>query len=1276
MSSTAANITINSYALVDSGSAVTVISPEVVEQLQIAGTPNPLVIQWTDQTRRTIQDSVTVALQIGARPTDQLMHSIVARTMTMHLPTQSITIQELRQRKLLHLPIATYEHARPQVLLGLDNVTVTAPMQTRRYGSLVVHQTPIGWTMEGNLGHTSEDGEPDKVQCTSLAQIHSMVGRFIENETLGIDPKRPLLESPEIARAKEQLQKGTRQTESGYEVGLLWKSDRRPGPCNRQYAASRLERFEQKMSRDPETRMAAEKTIREYRERGYITKVPATQSEDAWYLPVFAVRGAQKIRLVWDAAAKFRGTSLNDQLLQGPDMNEPLWNILHRFREHLVAFCADVSEMFHRIRVPQEDRRYQRFLWRNQKTGIIEDFEMDVQTFGATCSPAIAQHVKDENARRFQGRFPKAVEAITRNTYVDDLLQSCVSEEEAVNLASQVTEIHREANFKLHKWSSNCTSIHDKFISTNAAEKEIQRNPKTLGLKWNTSTDEFSFDLNKIATEETWTSVPTKKRILSLVMSLFDPLGLIAPQAVVGRLILRDTWETGCEWGETVPPEIEQPWTAWVQKLKSLQQLRVPRWCGITGGRQLHIFVDASEKAMAAVAYLRSDIQEGAIVSLAAAKCKLAPTAQQSIPRLELQAAVLGLRLAEMIRESTSVTLARVTFWTDAQNTLWWLNSSKRKYRQYVALRVAEILSLSKVSDWRWVPGTQNPADIATKPHDWDTPQKQDMWLNGPNFLKQPQIEWPETIIAQPTMNEEALKVLRITVIQPEHGAVADPTRVSSWLRMVRVTAYAQRFLNGARMKRENRTTCDRWLSKAELELAEFELYREAQRTFSDEMELVKAGKEDDIPRNSELYGVDLLIDKEGILRFRSRNANATTLHYDARHPIVLPRHHKITHRIVESYHQAHLHENTQTVLNELRQRFFIRKNRTMINTIVRQCQKCVVDRARPQFPQMSNHPSDRLSIGKRAFHATGVDYFGPIHTTVGRRKEKRWGVLFTCLTTRAVHMEMAHTLSGESCKRCIENFIGRRGTPAVMRSDNGTNFVWAARNVRDTLGELLCWKFIPPGAPMQGGAWERLVGSIKRALSQMEMPTTVTDEQLQNFFIKAERLINTRPLTEIPVHHAEPALTPNHFLLGSSTGRHDRSTKGDETTLTYEQLLGDQEEQSRLLRHFWDRWSKEYLPLIAARRKWRRWTEPLEVDDLVFICDEDGWMRGAIKETMVDPECNQVREVIVRTAGRDYRRPATKVAKIRILQDDQPTLKRRCSGPITRAQTRRKVDN
>lgn len=166
-----------------------------------------------------------------------------------------------------------------------------------------------------------------------------------------------------------------------------------------------------------------------------------------------------------------------------------------------------------------------------------------------------------------------------------------------------------------------------------------------------------------------------------------------------------------------------------------------------------------------------------------------------------------------------------------------------------------------------------------------------------------------------------------------------------------------------------------------------------------------------------------------------------------------------------------------------------------------------------------------------------------------------------------------------------------------------------------------------------------------------MQLPDKVTDEELENFLIKAEALVNARPLTEIPNHPSEPALTPNHFLFGNSNGDPgDEDEEDPETTeVIYERLLAEQSDHKRLLSHFWDRWAKEYLPLIAARSKWNKTTEPLQVGDLVFVCDANGWRRGMIEETFIDPETEQVREVTVRTPQKLYRRTATKIAKIKV---------------------------
>lgn len=1126
---------IDTFGLIDNGSAVTIIQPQLTRALKITGQIRPLSIEWTDQTKKVINDSQTVRVQIQGREAHHATYSIMARTMEMHLPTQTITADELAAAGVTNNSLATYTQARPQILIGLDNIEVMAPTETATFGNLVISNTPLGWTIAGRISRETTDLAVSTMNTIRLTDLNNIVGQFIENEALGIDPKRPVLEPKEILLARNQLKNGLNQLPTGYEMGLLWNSENRPMNSNRRYALQRLNSFEKQMERTQGLQEAANKIIRTHVERGYASRVAPIHCGPAWYLPIFAVHTSNKTRLVYDAAAQYKGQSLNNMLLKGPDLNEPMWNILHRFRQLPIAVCADVSEMFHRIKVPEEDRKYQRFLWRYQPGGEIFDYEMDVQTFGAVCSPCIAQYVKNENARRFQHKYVEAANAIINNTYVDDWVQSCASEEEAIVLATQVKSIQREANFELHKWMSNSARLLRDFgvDQRDNNGKEMLKNPKALGMRWNIPEDTFTFDLSHLQLQQQ-TTMPTKRQMLGFIMSLFDPLGLVAHQAIIGRLILRETWKLDIEWDQTIPEEVRRPWMEWIAKLNSMRNLQIPRWCGISAlARELHIFVDASERAIAAVAYIKGIGGERRKVSIAASKCKLAPSSQQSIPRLELQAAVLGIRLAEMIRSAATTPLIRIVFWTDAANTIWWINSAKRRYRQYVALRIAEILSFSQPSDWRWVPSTQNPADIATKPTDWDNKERSDLWLYGPQFLRQDEDQWPQTKVVEPETHLETLKVMQIRAAREDYRAVADPLRVGTWTRLVRATAYARRFLE----------TVNRVRGKLELEEirdAEIELWREAQREFAAEISLVKEKKQHKISPKSEVAGWNLFLDNNGILRFQGRNIHAMSLPYDAKFPIILPRNHPITRRVMEHYHQVHLHENTQTVLNEIRQKYLIRRIRSMVNKVVHQCQWCRVNRAKPTYPQMANHPKDRLAYRRRAFSSTGIDLFGPMTTTVGRRKEKRWGVLFTCLTTRAVHMEMAHSLSGESCKLCIDNFINRRGTPKVIRSDNGTNFVWVAQNYQDKHGRPLKWKFIPPAAPEQGGAWERLVRSIKRALSQMELPDNINDQQLQSFLIKAEALVNSRPLTEIPTHPSQPALTPNHFIFGNCNGDQD----------------------------------------------------------------------------------------------------------------------------------------
>ncbi|XP_073841210.1 uncharacterized protein [Musca autumnalis] len=234
---------------------------------------------------------------------------------------------------------------------------------------------------------------------------------------------------------------------------------------------------------------------------------------------------------------------------------------------------------------------------------------------------------------------------------------------------------------------------------------------------------------------------------------------------------------------------------------------------------------------------------------------------------------------------------------------------------------------------------------------------------------------------------------------------------------------------------------------------------------------------------------------------------------------------------------------------------------------------------------------SQRLGAYEKPFTYTGIDFFGPMIVTFGRRSEKRWGVIFTCMTTRAIHLEVAHSLDTSSCIMCLRNFIGRRGYPRVIYSDNGTNFKATERILREELQRLneselarsfddIKWYFNPPAAPHMGVAWERLVRSVKTVLHQAYPNNKFNDETLRSALIEVEFIINSRPLTFVSLESEDDeALTPNHLLLGSSTGYKPIFTKDTNLREKWNQVQA-------IANRFWERWLKEYAPIITRRSK------------------------------------------------------------------------------------------
>ncbi|XP_055548436.1 uncharacterized protein LOC129732012 [Wyeomyia smithii] len=306
-------------------------------------------------------------------------------------------------------------------------------------------------------------------------------------------------------------------------------------------------------------------------------------------------------------------------------------------------------------------------------------------------------------------------------------------------------------------------------------------------------------------------------------------------------------------------------------------------------------------------------------------------------------------------------------------------------------------------------------------------------------------------------------------------------------------------------------------------------------------------------------------------------------------------------------------------------------------------------------MPIMAPLPTARLAHHIRPFSYVGIDYFGPLSVKVKRSSVKRWIALFTCLTVRAVHLEIAYGLSTASCIACVRRFVSRRGSPVEFLSDNGTNFQGAERLLREQINAGLSETFtnaatkrtfIPPAAPHMGGAWERLVRSVKTAMEEAYSDGNLNDEGLQTLVVEAESLVNSRPLTYLPLDSEESeALTPNHFLLGCSGGvKQPVSITG----ISKLKLLMEMWEQiQNQLTTFWNRWLVEYLPVIRRQTKWFDETRPAEEGDLVLIADEakrNEWIRGRIVQVIKDSE-GYIRQAVVRTSKGELRRPMTKLA-------------------------------
>ena len=414
------------------------------------------------------------------------------------------------------------------------------------------------------------------------------------------------------------------------------------------------------------------------------------------------------------------------------------------------------------------------------------------------------------------------------------------------------------------------------------------------------------------------------------------------------------------------------------------------------------------------------------------------------------------------------------------------------------------------------------------------------------------------------------------------------------------------------------------------------------------------------VKKSSRIAQFTPFIGPHGLIRSSGRLRRLAEIDFDSKHPIVLDARHNFVKLFLRHTHLKNHHQGIDYLRSKVQERYAILKLRSTLRSIKSNCVLCRKFRAANIQPIMAELPKERLAYQSPHFTNTGVDYFGPFYVTVRRTTEKGWGFLFTCLTTRAVHVEVVPSMDTGSCVMGVERFVSRRDTTAMIWSDNGTNFIGAEKELRecmekwDTLNiatELahkgFKWRFNPHSAPHQGDIWEKLVRSFKRVLYTILGRRRLTYEVLNTIFCLVEHALNARLLTPVSADSSDlGAITPNHFVLGNQATRIRSIVGVDE--FDYRKRHARAQSYANAIGA---RWIKEYVPALNGRSKWQTLAERhLKVGDLVWIVKEinpRGYYPTARIEELRYGFDSVACSAVVRTSSGSLVRPLVKVVPI-----------------------------
>ena len=909
-------------ALLDSASQLNFITNRLASQLQLHKSRNFTQISGIGQSDFVAEYVVDIVMKSRTQEYSTILSAVVTTTITDNQPQCSLNHERWPIPKNIDsfADPDFFKSQRIDVLIGASHFFELLCVGQVELGPNlpILQKTKLGWIVAGGgqniirkslcLAATQKLSETSETFDT----LENLIRSFWEVEN-NFD-ETPKQTKEEIDCETHFKSTHIRLPSGEYSVRLPVKGIHNLGDSYN-LALSRFKNLERKFVKSPGLKEQYSAFIQEYLELKHMTAVSSLPSDlPIYFLPHHCVHKIDstttKLRVVFDGSATTTsGYSLNDLLMAGPTIQPKLFDILIRFRTFPIALTGDICKMYRCIKVSPEDSYLQCILWRNSLDESIRIYKLDTVTYGTKPASFLAIRAMHQLAQDEQGSFPIGCEIVKRDFYVDDLISGANSVEEVLQLMNETKTLLNKGNFSLRKWCTSSPAVlshipeedRDKFLKFHDGSDVT----KTLGLIWDPAIDNFLFSFSQILEPKK----VTKRLVLGMIARFYDPLGLIGPIVAKAKIFLQRLWKENLNWDESLPQSLHSTWLEFCKDFTYINKFSFPRYLlTVDADIEIHAFCDASLVAYGTCIYISSKFNKYTASNLLCSKSRVSPLKTITIPKLELLAAALQ---ADLLHSIIKIGLfkCKIYCWSDSTVVLAWLKAEASNYNVFVANRITKIQALTKGIEWHYVPSALNPADILSK---GSTPKEladSSLWLHGPEFLKGLRSEWPLSPSLVPELPEKrkAAKVFLVADLSTNFKFI------NSFGKTRRIFGYIYRFY--ANTKLHDKTFGS--LTILEVNRGTAWLIRMIQKAMlSDDYKKLQKGEA--VASASKIASLTPFLDESGLMRVGGR-IQMSNLHYDSKHPIILPKQHAFTDALIAHFHQKYLHSGPLALLASIR---------------------------------------------------------------------------------------------------------------------------------------------------------------------------------------------------------------------------------------------------------------------------------------------------------------------------------------------------------------------